>query len=534
MGPGENRASETSEEIWRTRTRPSLGGGKYEIFAKLGRGGMADVYLATMRGALGFKKLAVIKQLQAQFAADGDIVGMFLDEARLAARLAHPNVVHTYEVGREEDTYFIAMEFLDGQPLNRLEREAARSGRPLDREVCVRIVSDALGGLHYAHELRDYDGSPFHLVHRDVSPHNIFVNYDGQVKLVDFGIAKAALSGATTGTGVLKGKLAYMAPEQAMSEEVDRRTDVFAMGVVLWGLLTGKRLFESDAGGGTLRKVLEANVPPLSSVASVGADPALDAILAKALARDPERRFATAQEMREALQGWSSRRRLVQGEEVGRYVREMFRDARAQLGELIKEQMGREAGEPAPAWSDEVPSAGAVPVPERDITALDAAGSVRPPEARSVLPHGSRSRRRLWLAAALGAGVAAVASSMVARAVAGDGATLVAAATPGPSPRTAPGPQASPAAAIALPVSPAPSPVLAAPPPPAQVETVVRSAPPPRPRGISRATPSVPRPATPPEPVSPRAVTASPPADILAAPPKPSARAIDTSNPWQQ
>src|SRR5438105_4376679 len=170
--------------------------GRYRVIAKLGQGGMAKVFLTVVPGPAGVQKLLVVKELRPELAHDEDIRTMFLDEARLAARLNHPNVVQTYEVGVERGHYFIAMEYLEGQPLNRLWRRMAAEHMPL--EMQLKILADALNGLHYAHELVDFDGTPLHVVHRDISPHNVFVTYDGQVKVVDFGIAKAASSRGST------------------------------------------------------------------------------------------------------------------------------------------------------------------------------------------------------------------------------------------------------------------------------------------------------------------------------------------------
>ncbi|MEO6574831.1 MAG: serine/threonine-protein kinase, partial [Polyangiaceae bacterium] len=160
--------------------------GKYNLFASLGRGGMADVFLSVARGPMGFNKLAVVKRLRAALADDPQFREMFLDEARLAARLNHPNVVHTYEVGDQDGVYFIAMEYLEGQPLNKVIREAVKRNEVFDQCFCARVISDALAGLNHAHELADYDGRPLNIIHRDISPHNIFVTYAGQVKVVDF------------------------------------------------------------------------------------------------------------------------------------------------------------------------------------------------------------------------------------------------------------------------------------------------------------------------------------------------------------
>src|SRR5271154_5552065 len=195
------RAEAANVEGERARPGRIIRLGKYQLLAVLGRGGMAEVFLALSRGAMGFDKLAVIKRLRPGLADDKSFRDMFLDEARLAARLNHPNVVHTYEVGEQNGQYFIAMEYLEGQSLNKVIRELVKSNEAIEPEVCARIVSDALAGLHHAHELRDYDGTPLQIIHRDISPHNVFVTYDGQIKLVDFGIDKAALSSQTTEVG---------------------------------------------------------------------------------------------------------------------------------------------------------------------------------------------------------------------------------------------------------------------------------------------------------------------------------------------
>ena len=327
----------------RKQTAESLGSmaiGKYQLFASLGRGGMADVYLAIARGPMGFNKLTVIKRLRSEVAADPSFAHMLLDEARLAARLSHANVVHTYEVGETNNGYFIAMEYLEGQPLVRIARVARTKGQEkLEAPLCARIIGDALGGLHYAHELRDYDGTPLRIIHRDVSPHNIFVTYDGAVKLMDFGIAKASSSSTQTEVGVLKGKIAYMAPEQATGGEVDRRADVFAMGIVLWELLTGERLFHAGSAPATLHRLLSQPIPRVSSVVPDIA-PALDAAVAKALERDPSSRFQTAQEMRNALEEYviASGATLRQ-EAIGRRVSELFEETRQNVQRQIQMHM---------------------------------------------------------------------------------------------------------------------------------------------------------------------------------------------------
>jgi serine/threonine-protein kinase len=211
-------------------------GGKYRPIATLGQGGMARVLLTVAQSGPGVHKLLVVKELKPDLVKDAEFVTMFVDEARLAARLNHPNVLTTYEIGESGGAPFLVMEYLEGQPLHAVLPRVGRTAMPLTAHLA--ILQKALAGLHYAHELRDFDGSPMNVVHRDVSPQNVFVCYDGQVKLLDFGIAKASGSVARTETGVFKGKLGYIAPEQITSPTVDRRADVFSVGVMLWEALT--------------------------------------------------------------------------------------------------------------------------------------------------------------------------------------------------------------------------------------------------------------------------------------------------------
>ena len=245
---GEGIDHEDGVEPLPANVSPS-GFGRYHVFASLGRGGMADVFLAVARGPMGFNKLAVIKRLRPTLVREPGFRDMFLDEARLAARLNHPNVIQSYEVGESHGSFYIAMEYLEGQPLNKIIAAAIARGEAFDPVFCARVIADACNGLNHAHELRDYDGTPLQIIHRDVSPHNVFVTYDGQVKLVDFGIAKAALSSTQTEVGVLKGKVAYMAPEQAMGGAIDARADLFAMGIVLWEMIARKRLMQGENAG---------------------------------------------------------------------------------------------------------------------------------------------------------------------------------------------------------------------------------------------------------------------------------------------
>jgi serine/threonine-protein kinase len=259
---------------------------------------MADVYLAIARGTHGVQKLAVVKRLRD--AGTADRVGMFLDEARLAARLNHPNIVHTYEVGAEHGDYFIAMEYLEGQPLSAVLQALQARAQTLPDASAATIAALALRGLHYAHEFADFDGSPLGIVHRDVSPHNLFLTYGGEVKLLDFGIAKSVVESSRTETGILKGKLGYMSPEQVSLGKVDRRADVFALGAMLWEMLVGQRLFRGDPI--TILKRISTGEIPAPSVLRPDIPVEIESIVMKALERDPAARFQTAEEMRMALE----------------------------------------------------------------------------------------------------------------------------------------------------------------------------------------------------------------------------------------
>lgn len=275
---------------------------QYRKLFKVGRGGMGDVHLALSTGQGAFRKLVVLKCRRQPVDEENDRRGMFLEEGRLAALLNHPNIVQTYEVGQLEGTDYIAMEFLEGQPVSHL---SAQVGGLAPRLVAY-IAEQVLRGLHYAQELRDLDGTPLNIIHRDLSPENIFVTYDGAVKVLDFGIAKSdARSREVTEAGVLKGKLSYMAPEQVETFTADRRTDIFVLGMVMWELITGKRLNSHRSAVDQFRWLTEGKVPSL--ITTMNVDPELDAIVQTACQRKPQSRYATAHEMRHALEAFLAR-----------------------------------------------------------------------------------------------------------------------------------------------------------------------------------------------------------------------------------
>ncbi len=346
----------------------STGYGKYRPIAELGHGGMAEVFLAVSSGPAGFNKLVVVKQIRPQFAEDPDFLTMFLDEARLAARLNHPNVVQTNEVGQDESgRYFICMEYLEGQPLNRIINRLGQSGAISIGMQC-RVLVDALAGLHYAHELNDFDGSPLEVVHRDVTPHNVFVTYTGQAKVVDFGIAKAMSSSAETRTGVLKGKVAYMAPEQAMGEKVDRRADVFGMGMVLWEVLAGRRLYKGVTDVAILHKIVNADIPrPSTQRPDIPA--AVEEVCMKALARDVENRYQTAADfataLEEALDASGDRSTL---RELGKILDKHFEADRARVRALVEAELsGQRNSAELPAFDPRFTGSAPRTMPQLDV-----------------------------------------------------------------------------------------------------------------------------------------------------------------------
>jgi serine/threonine-protein kinase len=301
---------------------------------------MASVYLAMASGPAGFHKLVVIKLITAELAEDPDFVTMFLDEARLAARLNHPNVVQTNEVGHEGNRYFIAMEYLEGQTLQRVLYRLGRGPTSeLSTAAHLRIICDALAGLHHAHELCDFDGTPLGVVHRDVSPHNLFVTYAGQVKVVDFGIAKALNSSHETRAGMLKGKIGYMAPEHARGDRVDRRADIYAVGVMLWELAAGQRLFKGQPEVQIIQRLIANDIPCPSQV-DPNVDLELESIVLRAMSYRPEDRYPTAAALAEALEEYlRARGSTATTRDVGQLIAERFADDRTKIKTLIEQQI---------------------------------------------------------------------------------------------------------------------------------------------------------------------------------------------------
>lgn len=325
--PGGNRVS-----------RPMAGRqlGRYEILTQLASGGMASVYIARAQGVAGFERLVAVKVLHPHLAYEQEFISMFLDEARLAARIRHMNVVPTLDISDSPgDGYFLVMEYIEGNHLGALLGRAAKRGDRLPQPFVCRVLVDALQGLAAAHRLVDENGTPLKLVHRDVSPHNILVGTDGIARLTDFGVAKADVRMASTRAGQFKGKLSYMAPEQASSSETDQRSDLFSVGIILWESLTGRRLFKGDSNAATLNKLLNDEVIPPSKLWA-DLEP-YDEIVMKALSRDPDKRFQTADEFAEALDGGAGRPGVAKTRDVAEVVRSLDGDKLHQERQRVRD-----------------------------------------------------------------------------------------------------------------------------------------------------------------------------------------------------
>ena len=302
--------------------------GKYRLVGELARGGMAEVLLAVHEGPAGFVKVVVIKRILPQMSASPDFVHMFVDEARLTARLEHPNIIRTLELGEQDGQYFTVMEYLPGEDLRNILKRLAKAGRTLPIELVAWILVQVCNGLHFAHELTDSAGRSLELVHRDVTPANILLTYGGEAKLIDFGVAKTSANVAQTRVGTIKGKLAYMSPEQVSARTIDRRCDVFSTGVVLWELITGQRLFARQNEASTLNAILNDPIPP-PSTQRLDVPAALDAIVMRALARDPNERFPTAEAMASALEDFLATQPAVDARILGRTLEGLFGTERA-------------------------------------------------------------------------------------------------------------------------------------------------------------------------------------------------------------
>lgn len=296
--------------------------GRYLITERLAVGGMAEIYLATHGQLAGFQTPLVIKRILPNLAHTREFTEMFLDEARIASLLQHPNIATILEVGRERDEYFLAMELVQGEQLSQVIRTLTDKKEKLTPTLSAFIASQIAAGLHYAHTICDPSGEPLHVVHRDISPQNVLISYEGAVKIIDFGIVRAMGRVTHTRVGSAKGKFSYMSPEQGRREEVDHRSDIFSLGVVLWEMITGKRLFRRQNDLDTVDAILTITPPPLDTFTAVS--PTLQTIVDRALAKDVNQRFATALEMETLLQEYLSTESFSGQPELRRFMHQHF------------------------------------------------------------------------------------------------------------------------------------------------------------------------------------------------------------------
>ncbi|MEM6996081.1 MAG: protein kinase [Myxococcota bacterium] len=391
--------------------------GRYHLLRRLAIGGMAELQLACAEGLAGFQKVVVLKHVLPHLAADPDFVELFLNEARLAATLTHPNIVQVSDIGEADGDYFYVMEYVHGRNARELLREAGRRGSmPLD--VALTIGIGAAAALSHAHEARDLAGEPLGLVHRDLSPANLLVSYDGAVKLTDFGIAKAAARSTETIGGAVKGKIGYMSPEQCRGETVDQRSDIFALGVVLCELTTCERLFFADNDFAILNKVISGSFErPSERVA--GYPPELERIVLKALAGDRDERYATADALRQDLETFAHERRL--------------RTSAATIADWMRETFGRPPFPRVEVVPAPTPGAPVVPTLVADPAGEERTTTIRTPSPATevvIQPEGlmpmAPPRRRGWVFGVLAAG--GIAAAGVAWAAGGSASETSAAA----------------------------------------------------------------------------------------------------------
>jgi serine/threonine protein kinase len=296
----------------------------YEVLAKLAAGGMAEIFLARGANTTGVERYVVLKRIVREKAGDTRFVQMFLEEARLAAQLQHANIAQVYDLGKLGDSYFFTMEYVHGETVRSLLERSYADAREIPIGVVLSVLAGAAAGLQHAHTRIGVGGAPLAIVHRDVSPSNLIVSYEGIVKVVDFGVAKAATSVTETRAGVIKGKAAYMSPEQARSEPLDRRSDLFSLGIVAWEMLTTQRLFTGASDFEIMSTIVRTDAPPPSSVRA-GIPPELDALVLRLLARSREARFQSADDVIEALEAVATRiGHQLSAKALGRYIRETF------------------------------------------------------------------------------------------------------------------------------------------------------------------------------------------------------------------
>jgi len=372
--------------------------GNYQLLKRLATGGMAQIYLARQKGPDGAEKLVVVKRILPHLAENSDFVRMFLDEARIAARLNHPNIVQVFDLGSLDDTFFIAMEFIHGEDLRKIWKRTEHLNKPFPVQLVCRVVMDACAGLDYAHKKTDAQGKPLGIVHRDISPQNLLVTFDGAVKIVDFGIAKAADQATVTRSGVLKGKYSYMSPEQASGKRVDCRSDIFALGVVLHELLTGQRLFKRSNDIQTLHAVTECDVP-VPSNANPKVPPELDEIVLKALAKNPADRYQEAMDLQLALEDFLIFHKLPSSSaHLAAFMGELYEERLAEERRAGHVLVGEDLDSAPRPLLDDLPAAAASASASASLNAI---GRMRTSsmDGRLPLPPAERLERSLGNAA---------------------------------------------------------------------------------------------------------------------------------------
>ncbi len=394
--------------------------GRYEVIGRIARGGMAEIVLGRLLGPSGFERAVVIKRILPHLAEESAFVDMFLDEARIAARIRHANVVQVHELGQQDDELFIVMEYLEGESVLSLLRRLSTRRETLPPRCIAYVCAAAAAGLHAAHELTDDDGLSEGVVHRDISPQNIFVTYDGGVKVLDFGIAKAAGRITKTEAGELKGKFAYMSPEQVRGRSLDRRSDVFALGVVLYEMLTGKRLFKRPSQVATIEAVRQGPIPSPLEVAP-DCPPALASICMKALRRSRKERYGSAAELRRELLAFATAgdHTLLAEEELGAIMVRYFADRIEEKRDMLRRCRAGSSLTHVPAGeTDEDVSIPTVDVFLDDLEGTGSNGygdsgsasdvaTAAPPQGEIGAPKGRRLLVVLGLLVAVGVGAAA-------------------------------------------------------------------------------------------------------------------------------
>jgi len=438
--------------------------GKYLLLEKLATGGMAQLYRAKIIGVEGFEKFIAIKQILPHLAHEEELITSFIDEAKLAALLNHQNVVQIYDFGSMENSYFITMEFLHGKDLRSVNAKAKEKGTPVSLENALYLISKVCAGLDYAHKLKDFQGKSLHIIHRDISPQNIFLTYEGDVKIVDFGIAKAASQSTITQVGMIKGKVAYMSPEQAAGKVIDHRSDIFATGILLYELVAGRRMFQGDDTLQILSKVREAEFTPLGTLKG-GLPEKLYDIVAKALAKEPEDRYQSLVDMQADIEECIFRLNLrPSGRSMAEYLKLLFAEDIEAEGKRMADAAG------AGAASDRAQEA------EASLRSTDKPPAQEPlvPKTEPSPPAKAVTRPAEPAQGGKKGALAAIAGVAVLILLGGGYYLLGKGKGPSVTIATAPPSQATPPSPAAPPAPPPPAP--SAPSPAAEAEQMVRKA----------------------------------------------------------